>query len=265
MNKKINSIIQKYTWLQISRQLLAEFFAPLLISITWTLWDKENQSVANLLQQGIVHFFAVGWAFSQWNRVKKQINTEKGLHGVGQDVRTLLGKLEHQTDVLVGYSTGAGSFCEGHFLLTPGDTSPPILFLRHHGEYPIFDLQLELTDNVDAADALLNGRDYKTQHDLHIFPSFYPQDEKTIFINPRLKTDHLGRLSISLKYKSRSGDYRQEIVGEIHKDAWVYATRILKNSQTILKTVPENFTRDASGDADWYHAFRRGGEPTDSQ
>jgi hypothetical protein len=256
MTKTLKAFFNKYEWTHVLRQLGAEFSIPLLISVAWTMLDTKGRSTADLLQIGIVHFFAVGWAFSQWNRVKKQIKTERNLSGVGDDVKSLIRKLEQQTDDLIGYSTGKDSFCLAEFVPS-AERAPFVIMLRHHGKYPVFDLSVEIFDHNVIEDLYTKGVTHITDRIKFHFPSVHPLDYKTLNFSPGPKVNNSGQVKISFLCASRSGEYRQDLMAELVKEQWIYATRVVEEGVVTSEFTPPDFPRNKDGYIDWYAPFCR--------
>lgn len=251
MVKVLKNISSKYEWIRILWQLIYEFFIPFLISVAWTLYDAKEESAAELLQNGIVHFFAVGWAFSQWNRVKKQLRAERNLSSVGDDVKGLIKKLEQQTDDLIGYSSSKDSYCLVELVPSP-EHDPFLLMLRHYGKYPVFDLSLEVWD-YNVFESMQNeGITQISDRIIFKFPSVHPSDYKMLNFSPRPKVDSLGQVKLSFLCASRSGEYRQDLTAVLMNDQWVYATRVVSEGVVFSEDIPSNFPRNNEGTVDWY-------------
>ncbi|MPQ56243.1 hypothetical protein [Duganella sp. FT27W] len=250
--KKIHfNIFHKYSWLQIFTQLLGEFYIPAVISLVWTYLESKDASPTEMLKEGMLHFFAVGWAFSQWNRVKKQIKAEKNIAGVGDDVKALLKQLEDHAANIIGYSTGGDSFCT----LTPigGLNAIPVAWsMNHHGTYPVFDIEIKILDSNVAWKYFKENRPYPG-HSIHNFKALHPADIKNFILDSPITTNERGEMRLSFLFKTRAGEYRQELLSKPVSGNWKYATRVVRNTVTIWESVEEDFPRNPSGETEWYN------------
>jgi len=256
MLRSLKNFSSKYEWVQVLGQLIYEFSIPLLISIAWTMYDAKEKPAAELLQIGIVHFFAVGWAFSQWNRVKKQIRTERNLSSVGDDVKGLIKKLEQHTDDLIGYSTSKDSFCLVELVPSP-EHDPFLLMLRHFGKYPVFDLSLEVWDHNVFDDMRAEGITQISNRIIFNFPSVHPLDYKMLNFSPRPKINGSGQVRLSFLCASRSGEYRQDLMAVLINEHWIYATRVIREGVVMSEDIPADFPLNDEGNIDWYGSFVR--------
>jgi hypothetical protein len=129
---------------RIFTQLIEEFLVPLILSACWTTWEYLRSTTGySILSNGAVHFFAVGWIFSQWNRIEKQQRTETGMRDVTQTVQDLIGQLSNSTRKLEGYATGGDSYCYLERTL-PSTLLPHMFSIKVQGEYTLRNVSLRV-------------------------------------------------------------------------------------------------------------------------
>ncbi len=80
--------------MRVLRQLLKEFWMPLLLGAAWTafnVFDRpgEGWSVRTILNIFGPTFFFMSWLVAQWYRVRKQQQVEEGINSLHAEVRAI--------------------------------------------------------------------------------------------------------------------------------------------------------------------------------
>lgn len=103
--------------MKIIRQLIKEFWFPLLGAIAWTIYalnGNDNVEQTKQIKDYITifgpSFFLISWLTGQFFRVKKQVNVESNLDSIESRVKELLVQLEEHSENLVGHLTGGDSY-----------------------------------------------------------------------------------------------------------------------------------------------------------
>lgn len=133
--------------IKLCRQLLKEFWLPLVVAGSWTAYAAwpVKESWATVVGIFSASFFFTSFLVGQVNRVAKQMRVESGLNTLERGVADLLSRLEKQTNDLVGYATGGESMAR----VVTGTIVHARVFeinLTNPGPYPVYDLNLSLSD-----------------------------------------------------------------------------------------------------------------------
>lgn len=133
--------------IKVCKQLLKEFWLPLIVAVSWTSYAAWPMTHSWAVVVGVfsASFFFVSFLAGQVNRVAKQIRVSSGLDTLEHGVSKLLSQLEKQTNDLVGYATGGESICR---LVTSAIVRSRVfeIHLTNPGPYPVYDLHASLTD-----------------------------------------------------------------------------------------------------------------------
>ena len=78
--------------MKIIRQLLKEFWLPLILGAAWTFFNLIDNPIDKWTAKGTINifgptFFFMSWLVAQWYRVKKQQKVEDGLGKIQSDIR----------------------------------------------------------------------------------------------------------------------------------------------------------------------------------
>lgn len=132
------------------KQLIREFWLPLIAAVSWTAYALSGQHVSQLSVRDIgtvfgPSFFLASWLASQWYRVRKQQKVEGGLESIEASVKRTLADLEVRTNDLIGHVTGGQSYC---FIIGGAETGDRLqpLMVVHHGRHPLYDVGARIVD-----------------------------------------------------------------------------------------------------------------------
>lgn len=238
---KINSLIEQSVKLQIIKQLLREFWIPIIISIAWTVADSKGKNATELLQVGIVHFFAAGWAFSQWNRVAKQKKVEGDLKGVSGGIRELTERLEASAKDLIGHTTGGESYF--YVVLNFDDNGNPMnIVIIHQGDYPLYDVNIRLCDIALFDQIIKSGSGQYHLTDKHLaFTTLLTGQGyfRPIGGLPFVIENNMIRFNVFSS--ARNGGLNQQTKFYRASTGWIYAIKIQNHRGTIYEKVDPNF------------------------
>jgi hypothetical protein len=252
-------ILQKYifspqSW-DICIRLLAEFRAPLTLSVAWTWWNWYISSTEyHFVEKWFVNFFAIGWIFTQWNRVKKQKNTEDGFVSVENRIGEVVTKLEKNTERQIGMTTGGDSFAE--FVPAPTNSLEPNSFaLLHRGDYPLYDIDVRVVD-IQRIDEI--GNSAASHENIYHLDMLAPQHVKPIFLNSptsRMKPDEVRRYNIFIS--ARNGSTTQMLQMTHVNGILRIATAIDNGVKEFYSDAAKDYPRGEDGEIDWTKHDRR--------
>jgi hypothetical protein len=234
--------------LKIAGRFVAEFSVPFAIAALWTGWEW-NKSTENydVLSKGAIHFFAAGWGFSQWNRIKKQKKSEDGLGNVQQNIESLISKLNTSTTDLLGNVTGGDSFCELRpILLNP--LIPRDFELIHHGDHPLYDVQVRI---VDLARFEAVPRSISQGENIYEFNVLPPQH--AIKIELKSPQDNIRSLPrrLNVFVTARNGSFEQLLQIVVVGGKQQSASQIIRGGDIIWMAVDREFPRSGHERVDW--------------
>ncbi len=239
--------------MKVIRQLLKEFFLPLLIAGGWTLYSLRtiDATIVSAVTVFGPAFFLISWLVGQFFRVKKQVGVEKSLGDVETRLTTLSTKLgdvekrlekltknlESNVEDLIGNLNGGDSFC----YLYPNENEGKKRFwmLRHCGRFPMYKFHMRLVD-VGSLGKLVEESFY---HDEILIGS------KSLFSS--IPKNYTGYQEINVFFQSRNGKYYQEIRFATIDGIELCAYRVSKDYETWLQVLPENFPLSVEDKKDW--------------
>lgn len=237
--------------MKILKQLLNEFWLPVVISICWTAYGLREQpfekwaSVATV-NSALVTFFALSFVTAQWNRVKKQLEVKDGLSGIEGKVQQMLDSLAEKTNDLVNQVTGGDSYC---FLTVSfeGDAS-----LAAVGKYPLFDVLAVILDEQK-----LKQKPPAGVHRLTYATESLPLGNLrpgAFFSWPRRFNVGDGDVHhYKITFHARNGIFFQPVQFRRVDGKWFVATKIVRSGDNVAlhEMVDSGFPRNADGQVDW--------------
>jgi hypothetical protein len=228
------------------KQLLREFWLPLLLAICWTsfVYAQKGTSLIESVTNFSTAFFLCSWATGQFFRVNKQIKVESQFVEVGDRLKILTGRLENKTDELLSSISGGDSYCV--FALTNDDENAPtnLLMASHEGKHPLYDVVARVVDLDD-----FEGRSYPTS-----LIDFQAQD--SVFslgdmipahslVAGQVANSNAGIKRFNIFWSARNGSFTQVLRYAFDGQIWHMATRIRKNqgaeSELIYEKIPEGY------------------------
>jgi hypothetical protein len=124
------------------KQIFKEFWIQTALSLIWASYKVHiapvSESTISVFATNFsAAIFLVSWMFGQVIRIKKQHKIEDEFNTVKTELSSLLGKIETQTQDLIGYSTGGESLA--YFIPVIYDDNSISLELINNEKYPVFD------------------------------------------------------------------------------------------------------------------------------
>lgn len=238
---------QGVKWFQVLLQLGKEFGLPLVIAAVWCFLESREQVDYNYLDKGSLHFFALSFFSAQWNRVTKQMRTEKGLSSVEGGIRQLLSDLKTTAKNIAGYATGGDSFCWVEptqlYLLTRE------FIVHHEGVYPIRDLQVRVVDlsrmngGVRPSDAMFEN--------VYMLDLLIPGHVRQIKLNSPVGLKGVQNESYNIFVSCPNGSYIQLLRTTYVDGKLSTAVRVEKDGATIFEKIDDGFPLGTNGQPDW--------------
>lgn len=227
---------------------------PFAIAAAITYWNSRNAvGDFDFLEKGIVNFFAVGWAFSQWNRIKKQKRNEDGLDKVAKTVDSITVQLDAAAERLAGYSTGGNGFC--YVMPTYVTALVPATFaLLHDGPYPVYDIAVRIVDlgRLSASDVPYKDSMFENQYDFNVL---IPQHSRQIVLNSPSPERSEDARDFNIYISARNGSWIQRLAMRRVNGIWVAATEIEKDGKSIYRTIEPTFPLNPEGEVAWRDSY----------
>lgn len=248
MKNIISAMIPNSGTPKIIKQFFAEFSAPLVITALWTgmEWHKADADY-QWVSQGALHFFAAGWAFSQWNRIKKQKRTEDGLSDVMKTTKYLIGQINRSTSHMLGAATGGDSFCA----FEPVNVTPivPTSFaIRHIGDYPLYDVDVRIVD-LDRLEKV--GRHTGFENRFH-FDVLIPNHLTSVSLKGETKIISINEIRrYNIFYTARNGSFDQFIQMQFVEGRLLHASKFFRDDEGFFEVCCHGYPKNIDGAIDW--------------
>jgi hypothetical protein len=237
----------------VAGQAIREFWAPFILAAAWAWLDyrfiSEDRDVMAKMLKAIAAFSAAFFLFSfmwgQWNRIKKQKQTEASLERLDAKANSLLNDFATRTENLIGHITGG----ESYPLLLPWIDPEEVAFsIRVEGEYPLNSLVIEVTD-IDALPPQLRIGEPPPKQQTEFVGALAPGAVLPQMFPFPLYGD-LRRFQV--RSNALNGTVYQRFRFQRRSDHWAYATRIWKNNQVVSSQGDATILLlDPNGNPDW--------------
>lgn len=224
------------------KRALTEFWIPTVCAIAWTTFSalRASQSTLPSLVAGFAgSFFFIAWGTGQWNRIRKQAQTEGSFRSVEGRLGAITSDLDQIARRLENTITGGPSFC--WLQLWSGNGNHFKLVANHHGEYPLTSVSVNIAD--------LEKLDHEAPHAAYthielgdLIPGHAVFPEETLESHP-FKQDY------NAFFTAKNGGWVQEIRGRRVGPHMVFATRVsrdrldLGNEEDVFYWIPEMFPK----------------------
>lgn len=143
------------TKLNTARQLLQEFWLPLLLAAAWTAYtERSGFGFSSIIRTFSPAFFLCSWLTGQVVRVSRQARTESGLRQLETRLVTLTANLDAATVKLVNTVTGGDAYVEVSLMVHREQLYPAFI---QHGDFPVYGVEVRIVDVQDFHDALMAG------------------------------------------------------------------------------------------------------------
>jgi hypothetical protein len=221
--------------LRVLKRILVEFWIPALATLIWFF------AVSNSTYNGAgIFFVSVSWITAQIFRIIKQQRVEGEFDLVKSKLGELVGRIEKQTEKVVGFSTGGDSIA--YFTAWELGNDVISLHLKNISDYPVFDIRGEWID-LDEFGGESEGKRFKrnefTSAELH--PKYVVED-LLVF-----KMTGKDRLRINIFYRSRTRGYTCQVRAFREGTRFVFAVQNKSKEYNDIVISP-NFPGYEGGD-----------------
>lgn len=252
-------MINRASFWIILKQLAKEFWIPLAFAtglIAYRGWGKEDYAYVT---EFWVLFTTVSFFFAQWNRVAKQLRTEKGLQSVESSVQQTLTELRATAERLEGYSTGGKGFC---WISLPMNF--PILrrdFVVHvAGRFPQRNVQVRIVDLDRMADPQTERE--AIDENSYSLDLLIPEHVRVVPLKLADGARRLPDRGFNIFFTAPNGSYMQMLRAVLVDGVTRSAIRVERDGERIFDKVDDQYPRGADGEVEWRtHVAQR--EPFD--
>ncbi|MBF0466229.1 MAG: hypothetical protein HQK88_04740 [Nitrospirae bacterium] len=247
--------------MKIVKQLLKEFWIPLLGSTVWLLFNifgnssKKNLCVKDVLTLFAPAFFFISWLTGQIFRVIKQSKVEENFSLMDTRFNKLLLTFEKKTNEMICNLTGGDSFTYFAIGSLNSNTNTGILTAIHVGEYPHYDvtariLDLQKFEKIKSNPTLENLAECSINIDLGILTHGLGK----MFEQP-WNVEHENKQSYNVTFTARNGSYSQKIRLKKVNGKWQQATKVFDRQKRVLhEEVASDYPKDEEGNVTWDNA-----------
>lgn len=237
--------------MQTAKQILREFWLPLVAAISWTiyvLWGEPVDTKGILSAFG-PSFFLASWMTGQFFRIRKQEHVQSGLTSVETRLQGLVGDLEIQTKEITHHTTGGDSFC--YFGVgVNGNTATWTAV--HQGKYPLYNVGARIVDLSIFHAAMNSGNPSSADTNVQIGDIAQSQ-AKTMFSIDLGTGDSR---DFNIFFSARNGFFTQLIRFRRVGGQWLSATSVTSmalaaiDSNPVLYRIADGYPVDANGNPD---------------
>ena len=226
------------------RQILREFWFPVLAALSWTAFKLATRDPNTACwETALANFPAAAaiasWWTGQYFRIRKQTHVESRLGEIVGKLEVVVTTLKDSTDHLAATISGGDSFCYGTFAASGNDESAHLKLVLH-GTYPIYDLRVRIVD-LDFPD------DPDNEEEARI--GTLPVDVNA-FVGNAIKLN-LPKKHYTVQFMCRGGIFTQHLRSTKVGDRWVSATRVYRGKDVVFESVGEGYPRQPDASVDW--------------
>lgn len=227
------------------KQILKEFWFPLLISITWSFYSvtgQEGASTIKFISTLGATFFFTSWFTGQYFRVRKQNKVDSDFQFVHKSLGSVIQELKDATKDMIGYQTGGESYC--YLMYSSG-----IETVIHQGKHPMFEVAARIVDieelhslsasgNLSLEALNQNQRSYG-----ELIPGHCKMGTKWNLGNGTQRR-------FNIFWTARNGGFTQLLRLKKMNNIWYHATKI-ERGEIIFEDIQEGYPRNAQGQVEW--------------
>lgn len=246
--------------MKIFKQIVNEFWVPLLLSIAWVLYNiygSESSKVWNI--QKVVNtfgptFFLLSWLTGQFFRVKKQTKVEDSFVTMESRFKELLNEVEKRTNQMIGHISGGNSFPYFQIGMLDNNSNTGVLMAIHEGEHPLYDINARIVD-LQKFEQIKNNLSLASMSycDTNISVGNMIPSHASM-IQP-WKVENEPTQSYNVFFTARNGSFTQLIRLNKINGIWVSAVKVTnRDNQVLHENIDNNFPRDVDGNVCWENA-----------
>ena len=241
--------------MNIFKQLLKEFWFPLMLSILWTTYNiygggnRSGWPVQKIVNTFGPTFFLLSWVTGQFFRVKKQTKVEDSFGSMEVRFKELMDKLEAKAEETIAYISGGDDYPLIQFCQMDSPNAWGFIVVNH-GKYPLYEVTVRITDLQQLARANDPSSVSSAQLGtiIHI-GNMIPSQLYRLF---KIDVKDYSELAFNIFFTARNGNFSQLLRLKKINDSWMSAIKIVnKDGNAIREHVDEIFPRDATGNVNW--------------
>jgi hypothetical protein len=240
------------------KQIVKEFWIPLLLSIAWVLYNiygNESSEIWNI--QKVVNifgptFFLLSWVTGQFFRVKKQTKVEDSFVVIETRFNELFTEVEKRTKDMIGHISGGNSFPYFQISSLDNNSNTGILVAIHEGEYPLYDVHARIVD-LQKFDQVKDNFSLTSigYCDTHVSVGNMIPSHVSM-IQQQWKIENEPTQSYNIFFTARNGSFNQQIRLNKINGIWVSATKVITwDNEVLLEKIENNYPRDVNGNVRW--------------
>jgi hypothetical protein len=247
---------------KVLKQLFYEFWLPLGLAVGWAFYsarlETSNMYLSELGGAWAKSFFFFSWISGNFNRVKKNQQTEAGLKNIYGRVQSLIDDLEARTVDLVGHITGGNSFCYLGLSSMQTPQRAMTVFICHSGSHNIPDVEIKITDQNGLMSYLGTIKPGGNTLDLNHFNSFTQNYGKHVLrIGQAAMFDVLmpepvdGFIELKIDFYPPAKHFYQMLYIDTTQVPWATATRVTRDANIIHEYADRLYPREDDGQVNW--------------
>ncbi|AQT58890.1 hypothetical protein [Cellvibrio sp. PSBB023] len=243
--------------MNIFKQIVKEFYIPLILSVSWVLYniyggsngtEWTTQKVVNVFGPT---FFLLSWLTGQFFRVKKQTRVENSFGAMESRFKELLEKVEAKTEEMIGHISGGNSFPWFQVSMIDNSTNIGLLMAMHQGKHPLYDVSARIVD-------LNKFEQVKTKFSLATLGytdtniNLGNMTSSNVRLVQQWKLESEPEQSYNIFFTARNGSFIQELRLKKIYGVWVSATKISNNDNVVLyEQIDKSYPKNSKGIVSW--------------
>lgn len=234
------------------RQLIKEFWLPLVIAICWAFYNSIAQdhvvwSTIKFVNIFGPTFFLISWLTAQYFRVRKQNKVESNLQNIQDRIGSLVQDLEEKTHNLIGHLTGGESFC--YLTFNPGKGNSGCEIVIHHGEYSLFEVAARIVD-LDIFDQVSHDLSLENIKKSQIHRSYGNLVPGYCLMRELWSFENILERRLNVFWTARNGGFTQLLRFKKVSNQWYSAIRVSRE-KIIFELIQDGFPRNENGEVNW--------------
>lgn len=246
--------------MKIFKQIIKEFWLPLLLSIAWVLYniyeteDNKTWSVQKVVNVFGPTFFLLSWLTGQFFRVKKQTKVEDSFGTMEARFKELLSEVESKTNEMIGHISGGNSFPYFQIGTISNSTNLGLLMAIHKGEHPLYDVNARIVDlqKFERIKQNLTLASIGSTETNIAVGNLIPSHASII---QQWHIENEPEQSYNIFSTARNGNFTQLLRLKKINGNWISASKVTNRENEILhEEIGTDYPRDDEGNVCWESA-----------
>ncbi len=243
--------------MKIFKQLVKEFWIPLLLSVVWVSYNifgsdaSDEWNVQKIVNVFGPTFFLLSWLTGQFFRVKKQTRVEDSFGTMEARFKELLNEVENKTNEMIAHISGGNSFPYFQIGMIDNNTNTGVLMAIHEGDHPLYDVNARIVDLQKFEQIKNNISLASMSHsDTNISVGNMIPSHASMVQPWKLENDL--EQSYNVFFTARNGGFTQLLRFKKINGKWVSATKVTNRENEVLhEKIDDNYPKDANGNICW--------------